>query len=574
MTTSIIDAESLLAIDIGTTTTRASLFDVVEGQYRYMGSGKAASTVDAPHRDVSEGLFLAVRELEAVSGRKIIDRDAQLILPSTEDGWGVDRLVLTHSAGPDLKIVAAGLLEEVSLGSAQELAATISGEISESFGLNDRRRIETQIDTILRVKPDLVILTGGTENGANRSVFKLVEMITMVCRIQPKDRRPDVIYAGNRVLAKKIKEILSKWTNVYLAPNVRPSIEHENLAPVKTILAKAVFSIRAGQLGGLKDISSICSTQPIPTSHGLGRMIQFLSKAYGSNRGVLGVDLGSRSSTTAAALNGKLNLNVLPNGMGKNIQSVLENDGISTIMKWLPVDISENEVRDYILQKSLYPGIIPNNYEALSIERAVVKTFLSLSLQELQNRFPDQVMSFEPYIVSGSALTETPSPGQSLLMMLDGLQPVGVTTMVLDQKGLLAGLGAAASINSLIPVQVLESGVFLNLGTVICPSSKARLGAPILRAKLEFEDGRESRYEIKKGTLVTLPVQSGQTAKIHLETLRRTVIDPYSHRRSGSFKIVGGVCGVVIDARGRPISLPSDDEKRRKLIKKWEISLT
>ena len=39
----ILDADTLLAIDIGTVNTRASLFDVVDGRYRLITTGRAPS---------------------------------------------------------------------------------------------------------------------------------------------------------------------------------------------------------------------------------------------------------------------------------------------------------------------------------------------------------------------------------------------------------------------------------------------------------------------------------------------------------------------------------------------------
>ena len=45
------------------------------------------------------------------------------------------------------------------------------------------------------------------------------------------------------------------------------------------------------------------------------------------------------------------------------------------------------------------------------------------------------------------------------------------------------------------------------------------------------------------------------------------VIDALLHRVSAT--VTGGAMGVVIDARGRPLNLPSDPVRRRELIKKW-----
>jgi hypothetical protein len=37
----------------------------------------------------------------------------------------------------------------------------------------------------------------------------------------------------------------------------------------------------------------------------------------------------------------------------------------------------------------------------------------------------------------------------------------------------------------------------------------------------------------------------------------------------GKLKVQGGALGVVIDARGRPLRLPSDAGRRMELFKKW-----
>jgi len=138
---------------------------------------------------------------------------------------------------------------------------------------------------------------------------------------------------------------------------------------------------------------------------------------------------------------------------------------------------------------------------------------------------------------------------------------------------LIAGLGAVARINNVLPVQVLESGALLNLGTVISPISQARYGTPILQVRLEYEDGNETRAEVRQGSMVSLPLRAGQTANIHLVALHRTMITARGQRGAGSFKITGGVCGAVIDARGRPLLLPPDASRRRDLIKKWTMML-
>jgi hypothetical protein len=453
------------------------------------------------------------------------------------------------------------------------LAASVYGKIVDSIGLNDHRRLEVQLDSILQAEPDLIIMAGGTENGASRSVLKMLELITLVCRMLPQEKRPTVIFAGNRALAKKIKESLEKWTTVQIAPNIRPTIDSEDLGPAQEILAQAVTQIRNVQIGGLQSIGSISSLTPIPTGQAFGRIIRFLSQIYDPARGVLGVDVGSSSTIMAAAVAGKLKLNVFSFGVGSGASQILQGCPVADVVRWLPMHVPDAVVRDYLYQKSLYPAMIPMTSETLSIEQSMARQSIRMAAQNILARWPGMSMSFEPILASGAILSQTASPVQSLLMLLDGLQPVGITSFFLDQNGLIAGLGAVAQINNVLPVQVLESGALLNLGTVISPISQARYGTPILQVRMEYEDGNETRAEVRQGSMVSLPLRAGQNAHIHLNPLRRTIINPHSQRGGGSFKITGGICGAVIDARGRPLILPPDAARRRDLIKKWTIML-
>lgn len=154
------------------------------------------------------------------------------------------------------------------------------------------------------------------------------------------------------------------------------------------------------------------------------------------------------------------------------------------------------------------------------------------------------------------------------MTLLDGLQPTGVTTILLDQSNLAAALGAAAEVNPTLVVQVLESNM-QNLGAVISPVGEARPGTPILRLQATFADGNETRMEIKYGSIEVLPVPLGQTVNLRLQPLHRFDIGMGGPGRGGRLRMVGGVLGLVIDARGRPITLHSDPARQRELFGKW-----
>ena len=177
MPTSLIDADSLLVVDAGSVSTRASLFDVVDGRYRYLATGVAPSTAGAPFFNVGEGVHAAMDHLQQITGRVLLDENAELIMPPPGDGTGVDTCAALISVGDPLKVVVVGLLEDVSLESAKRLVQTTYGTIMHTISLNDRRKPEARLDAIMRIRPDLIIVAGGTEDGASQSVIKLIEAV-------------------------------------------------------------------------------------------------------------------------------------------------------------------------------------------------------------------------------------------------------------------------------------------------------------------------------------------------------------------------------------------------------------
>jgi ribulose kinase len=71
--TSTMDSDSLLVIDVGSVSTRAILFDVVEGKYRYLASGVVPTTAGAPYHNISEGVRMALDQLSKITGRILVD---------------------------------------------------------------------------------------------------------------------------------------------------------------------------------------------------------------------------------------------------------------------------------------------------------------------------------------------------------------------------------------------------------------------------------------------------------------------------------------------------------------------
>jgi hypothetical protein len=578
MPASLVQSDSLLAINIGASSTRAVFFDVVEGDYRLVASASAPSTVESPFNDVGEGVRNAISNLQTITGRTLLGADQRLITPFQADGSGVDACVITLSAGPALKTAIVGLLEDVSLESALHLAEMNYVRLVDSAGLNDHRLADQKIDTLLRVQPDIVIITGGTDGGASRSVHKMLEPVGLASYLMPQEKRPAVLFAGNQKLDNEVKGLLSSVTaSLHFSPNVRPSLETEDLEPAARELAEISLEIRQRQLKGLDIIASWAEGNVLPAAYAMDRMVRFLGQAYAGRKGILSIDVDTAASVIAAGFGQKSTLNVYPQfGVGENLPLLLQYTTLDDIMRWLPLDVSSDLLRDYIYHKALYPSSIPATKEEQSIAQAVTRQALYLAVQKAKQNFPRSARAprpgllpgFDPIIACGSALDEASTAGQALLLLLDALQPTGLTPIILDKNELLPMLGAAATRNSILPIHVLESGAFQILGSVISVTASASYGTLVARGRLTYDDGYEAPTEIKYGTIEMLPLANRKSAKLTLQPSHGADVG-FGAGRGGTMRVNGGSMGVVIDARGRPLVLPDDPVRRRELIKKW-----
>jgi hypothetical protein len=576
---SIPEAEVILAIDIGSANTRASLFDIVDGRYRLVATGESNSTIGPPLFDLGEGIRMAMDQVQMITGRRMVDETETIILPTTGYGTGVDLLVASISAGPAIKTILAGLMPGVSMESARRLAASAALTIVGEIAVVDRDRMEEQIDLIVSKRPDLILIVGGTDGGAADPILELVELIKLSIGLIPEGQRPRVVFSGNRSLGAMVTERLSDRAMVSVTANLRPSLDREELALARIRLAETLFEIRSSRITGFGELKQWTAGSLIPTGEAFGRLIRYLSKLYDPDKGVLGVDLGANQVTIAAAFEGASYLSTDSNlGMGYPIAGLLKLDELASIKRWLPMEMSNAQLLDYVHNKAYRFDSIPTTVEELQVEYALARQILRHAMNEARYSWPQGKDSrsalimppLEPIVVSGATLVRTPRPAYTALVLLDALEPAGVSTIVVDPYCLAPALGALAGVLPLATVQLMEAGVFVRLGTVVCPVVHRGAGLQIMTYHLEYEDGSPSRSgEVNMGQIVALPLGAGSFGNLTLMPKRRVDVGLGGVGHSATLRVAGGGLGVVIDGRGRPLNLPKDQAHSSELSQRW-----
>ena len=576
-----LDIESILAADCGSTMTKVILIDVADGQYRFVAQGEALSTIEPPQADVILGVRHAIGQIEEATGRLLLDEKGQLITPEQASGNGVDAFVATTSAASPLRLILAGLTRDVSIESARRAISSTYALVEDTISLDDgaqreRRSAEARIRVLQRHQPDAVLIVGGTDGGATAPVADIAEVVALACSIMDGTARPQIVFAGNQEARPLVAEILGGKGELRAVDNVRPALDVENLAAAREEMDTLYRERKVARIPGFGGLSAWSSVAVLPTTRAFGYLIQYLARQYALN--VVGVDIGGATVTVASVIDGhftSVSRNDL--GLSHNVTRVSTEAGFENILRWLPFDMEVTEAHNIIANKQLRPTTIPQTRRDLLLEQAIAREALRLTLVEARQSWAGrpsapypELFPFSDLIVGGGGvLAHASHYGQAALILLDALQPIGVSNLALDVTSMSAPLGVTATIEPLAAAQVVERDGFLSLGTVVAPVGTAREGEIALQLKITYEDGRALEMEVPYGSLEVLPLSAGHKATLELRPTRKFDIGLGAKGKGATTELEGGAVGVIIDARGRPLTLPATRGEQQAKIQEW-----
>ncbi len=583
------DIGSILVADCGSTTTTVALIERAHGHYRLVARGEAISTHRPPWSDAAVGVREAIRQIEELVGRRLLGQTGALMRPRMPTGDGVDGFVAVSSAGRPMRVALAGLTRDLSLSSAQRAVAGTYTLITGTMALDEgaaQRDPDVRIQTLRQAQPDIVLIAGGADGGATRPVLDLAQVVALFNQVLEPESRPLTFYAGNARLADEVKAQFSGGGELRNVANVRPGLNRENLGPLQSEL-DAIYQERwLAQVPGFNTLSEWSGGPVLPTARTFGQTIHYIGDRYQLN--AVGVDLGSTSTLVAAHLprsssepGSRGGLTTCADlGIGLNVKAALGQIPLEAITRWLPFEMSPGQARDELLNKGLHPASVPQTWEDLQLEYALAREVMRRAVAQARpgwlhggHSSPAHGPQWDLIIGAGRTLARTPRPGYAALLLLDALEPAGVSKMAFDVGGVAATLGALAARHPLAAVDVVEYDAFLNLGTVVAPFGTAQPGEVALRVKVNYPGGRVTQQEVAYGSLSVIPLGPGERAQLELHPTRRFDVGLSEPGRGATAEAEGGILGIVVDARGRPLSLSGDAEKRRQSMQSWLADL-
>jgi uncharacterized protein (TIGR01319 family) len=596
------DIKVIVATDCGSTTTKAILIEFNNGEYRLISRGEAPTTVEAPFEDVTMGVLNAVSELEELTGRKLLDEHGKFISPANGN-IGTDVFVSTSSAGGGLQMMVAGVVRSMTAESAERAALGAGAIVMDVIASNDKRLPHQQIERIRHLRPDMILLSGGIDGGTTTHVVEIAELISAA---DPRPRlgssyKLPVIYAGNKNAAVEVQKVLKEKVDLKTVDNLRPVLERENLGPAREEIHEQFMEHVMAQAPGYKKLMSWADAPIMPTPGAVGLIIQTIADQY--NIEALGVDIGGATTDVFSVFRpggGKpvFNRTVSANlGMSYSISNVFAEATVPMVMRWVPFEMDERDLRNRVKNKMIRPTTIPQSLEELVFEQAIAKEALRLAFIQHKNfattlkgvqqqrtiadAFEQttsgetivNMMSLDMLIGSGGVLSHAPRRQQSAFMMIDAFLPEGITRLAVDSIFMMPQLGVLTEVQPKAATEVFEKDCLIHLGTCICPAGVSKKGGPVMKYKIEFPDGTV------EGTLNHLEMKRFEfgLGDDGLPRKAKAVFEPEKFYDVGAGKgnkveaeINGGVVGIILDGRGRPFDLSTLSEKERvSHLKQW-----
>ncbi len=215
------------------------------------------------------------------------------------------------------------------------------------------------------------------------------------------------------------------------------------------------------------------------------------------------------------------------------------------------------------------PSTVPQTAQDLEFEYAIARELIRNAVAGARAGWRgiprgDLLPAMRPIIGAGAVLASVIDPGIGALLMLDALQPVGISELQLDPYGVIAALGGVAYLEPLAVVQVLETGGLFRLGTAISPLGNTR-DSKAMDVTVRIGD-RTVQRSVPAGGIQVIDLPTGQKGRVTIKLSSGLTLNG---KREVTLDVEGGAAGLILDGRGRPFSPPKDIERRAQVLPRW-----
>ncbi len=442
-----------LTADFGSTYTKLTAIDAKESCI--LATSNAFTTIET---NIMAGFHTALSKLEEKFGK-----------------LHYDKILCCSSAGGGLKMVALGLVPELTAKAAKLAASSAGAKVVKTYSFEIS---QSEQNEIYEINPDVVLLCGGTDGG-NKEVI-----IANAQRLSAIDRNFSIIVAGNKSASYELDDILKASGKDYvITDNVMPVFNSLNIEPAKQCI-REVFIRKIIDAKGLSEVQQMASSEIIPTPLAVMNACELLSKGTKNNEGIgelMAIDLGGATTDVYSMAAGKpMAENVLIKGLPEPFSKrTVEGDlgmrySLSSLAEELDLENLEKEIgaepqeiNRWVERCVSDPSIIAHlESKELKIEEVLAKSAIELAVERhcgiMESAYSPMGIIFSitgkdlteiPYIIGiGGILVNNPHPEKLLegarfsLAKSNSMRPKN-PKFLLDKEYIFASMGLLSSID-------------------------------------------------------------------------------------------------------------------------------
>ncbi|MEX2426417.1 MAG: hypothetical protein WD401_06600 [Thermomicrobiaceae bacterium] len=554
-------ANAVLILDIDQAVTRAVLCDVVEGSARLVDVGEAVTTAGAPYFEMSIGISRAMRQLEDQSGRRLMENEL-VISPSRPDGDGVDRVFITGVPVEPNRIgllsLEPGELTHVLRTAVRRTVSNLS-EADDHFRWSETSLSPTSVEGWLRdSRPTTLILIAG--NGPVNDWRAALEVIASVA---PEYGATQGIVIADEERQQVAAEVLDDSLEL---SGIDPQSYHPS--EISSAVESELREQYAGRLPQEPSLQAFSSGMFVDRMQGVESVAAFLHRRMGRKLAVLGTQAGTLIEVATG--HGAVSVYRGDIDTGAGARSLLQLS-MPDIARWVPSQMTEDELRHWLLNRSLRPHTRVFGKSDRAIAGGVVREAVS---HIIRSAGVDDMLDVDLIILGRELMDMTGN--DAILVTLDALRTLpsdGVVMLSVDRDGIIAALGALSAGEPDYAREVIENDFLSPLGSCIVFHGQAQHGNRIADLEIETDEGERRELSLDYGEVRCLPLPEGRTATVTIHPTSSISVGRFSAGEEVTFEgdqaLHGGEFGIVLDGRGRPCELPSDNESRINTLSRW-----
>lgn len=450
-----------LTVDFGSTYTKLTAIDIEKEEV--IATSKAFTTIET---DVRDGFNNALNIMKNEIGE-----------------FTPDKILASSSAAGGLKMVSVGLVPDLTV-KASKLAATSAG--AKLYKTYSYELTKTDIREIAEIKPDIILISGGTDGG-NKTVvsnnIKLLADLPCDCLF---------VYAGNKSLSDYALELFEeKNKRIEICENVMPKFGVLNIEPAKSVI-RELFIKNIITAKGLDEAQKFIDNEIIPTPLAVFDISLLLSKGVDGEDGIgelMLYDIGGATTDVYSMADGSpKDDNVYYHGlyepfdkrsvegdigMRYSASSLVDEANIIKIAK--DANVSVEEVSTWVNSCRETPDILPKTEVEYNIETSMAKNAISIcSKRHCGTTEITYTVVGEAKIQEGKDLTKVVNiigTGGSIINSnraseilekaiysnedMNSLKPEKAKLYV-DKKNILAGMGLLSQLDPKLALKIMK----------------------------------------------------------------------------------------------------------------------